>query len=56
MTGPEVRQFILDSGLHLWQVAAALNITDSYFSRKLRSNFSEEETERIKAIVHELTA
>lgn len=55
MTGPEVRQMILDSGLYLWQVAAALGITDNTFSRKLRFDFSDDETERIKAIVKELS-
>lgn len=55
MTGPEIRQMILDSGLYLWQVAKALGITDNYFSRKLRNDFSEAETEQIKAIVKELS-
>lgn len=56
MTGPEVRQMILDSGLYIWQVAAALGITDSYFSRKLRYNFSDDEADRIKSIIKELSA
>ena len=55
MTGPEVRQMILNSGLYLWQVAKALGITDNSFSRKLRYDFSEAEVEQIKAIVKELT-
>ena len=56
MTGPEVKKMILDSGLYLWQVAKALGITDSYFSRKIRSDFSETEAEQIKAIIKELSA
>ena len=55
MTGPEIRQMILDSGLYLWQVAKALGITDNSFSRKLRYDFSETDTEKIKAIIKELS-
>lgn len=55
MTGPEIRKLILDSGLYLWQVAKALGISDNSFSRKLRYDFSEAETERIKSIVKELS-
>lgn len=54
MSGAEVKQAIVDSGLKLWQVAYAFGISDSSFSRKLRKDFTESETERIFAIIEQL--
>ena len=40
--------------MKLWQIADKLGITDSYFSRKLRKEFTNEEKEKIRAIIAEL--
>lgn len=51
MSGSEVKQLVLDSGLKLWQVAEHWGLTDSNFSRRLRKPFDEKEVDRIKAII-----
>lgn len=54
MNGQDVKQLILDNGLKIWQVAYAFGITDGNFSRKLRKDFSEADTERVLKIIDEL--
>lgn len=54
MNGQDVKQLILDSGLKIWQVAYAYGITDGNFSRKLRRDFSEADTEKVLSIIDEL--
>ena len=56
MTGAEVRQMILESGVRLWKVADTLGITDNSFSRRLRHDFTNEEVEQVRQIVKELQA
>ncbi len=56
MNGTDVKRLILDSGVKLWQVAERWGLTDSNFSRRLRNPFSENEVQRIKGIIFELTA
>lgn len=52
-------QFIRDhakrSGVKLWEIAYALNIADSNFSRKLRLELPDAERERILAIIDEIS-
>ena len=43
MKNLEIRQKIQVEGLKLWQVAYAIGINDSNFSRKLRHELSESE-------------
>ena len=54
LSGAEVKAFILEQGLRLWQVAQKLNMNDGNFSRKLRNNFTDDEVKQIKTIVKEL--
>lgn len=54
MTGEEIRELILASGVKLWQVAERFGCTDGNFSRKLRHDFSEADSDRVLAIVNEL--
>lgn len=54
MSGAEVREMIQSAGFKLWQVAELWGISDGNFSRRLRKPFSDEEVERIKAIIAEL--
>lgn len=56
MTGAEIRDMILDSGLRLWRVAEKLGMTDTTFSKRLRHDFSDEEAERIKNAIGEIKA
>lgn len=54
MTGTEVKAYILEQGIRLWQVAQKLNMNDGNFSRRLRKDFTDEEVKQIKTIVKEL--
>lgn len=54
MTGTEIKQRILDANLKIWQVAYSFGITDGNFSRRLRKDFSEDDTERVLRIIDEL--
>ena len=54
MTGQEVRDEIINSGVRLWQVADILGVTDSTFSRKLRHDFSEEEVEQVRTAIEKI--
>lgn len=54
MNGSEIKEKILGAGLKLWQVAYAYGTTDSNFSRLLRKDFTNEQTEKILSIIEEL--
>lgn len=54
MNNKELKQIITTNGLYLWQVAEALGITDSTFSRKLRKELTDDEKNNILRIVEEL--
>lgn len=54
MTGAEIKQLIISSGVRLWQVADLWGLTDGNFSRRLRKPFNADEVERIKAIIAQL--
>ena len=56
MSGAEVKKRILAAGLKLWQVAYVFGVTDGNFSRKLRKDFSEEDTEKVLTIIERLKA
>jgi hypothetical protein len=47
---------ICAAGLKLWQVAEGLGTSDSYFSKKLRHEFSDKDKARVRAIITSLTA
>lgn len=54
MNGSEVKERINTAGLKLWQVAYAYGVTDSHFSRLLRKDFTDEQTNKILSIIEEL--
>lgn len=56
MKNTDIRKEIAAAGLKLWQVAEGLGTSDSYFSKKLRHEFSDEEKARVRAIITSLTA
>jgi len=47
----DVRLKAVESGVRLWQVAQALGITDGSFSRKLRTELSDEEKTEIFSVI-----
>lgn len=55
MTGKDVKKMITDSGLKCWQVAEAWGLCDSNFSRRLRKPFSDEEVNKLKKIIYDLS-
>ena len=55
MKNKDVRSAIADAGLRMWQVAEALNIADTTFCRKLRRELSDEDKERVYAVIAELS-
>lgn len=50
----DVRQFALEKGVKLWQIAINLGINDGNFSRRLRVELPQHEKEKIFAIIDEL--
>lgn len=56
MSGTEIKKRILAAGLKIWQVAYAFGCTDGNFSRKLRRDFSDADTERVLSIIEKLKA
>lgn len=56
MTGQELRIEILEAGVHLWQVAEAIGLSEFTFSRKLRHDFSDEQVQQIREAVKAIQA
>ena len=56
MENKAVRDAARNKGVKLWEVAERLEITDGNFSRRLRRQLPAEETERILAIIDEISA
>lgn len=55
MRNSDIRQEIKSAGLRLWQIAEALGLQDSNFSRRLRHELSEAEKEKIREIIADLS-
>ena len=56
MSGAEIKKRILAAGLKIWQVAYVFGVTDGNFSRRLRKDFSAEDTEKVLSIIERLKA
>lgn len=54
MKNQDIRQEVKEAGLHLWQIAEGLGMTDGNFSRLLRHELPEEKKSRIRTIISEL--
>lgn len=54
MANKDIRLAAGAKGLKLWQIADALGITDSYFSRKLRKELPPEDKEKIFTLIAQL--
>lgn len=55
MRNSDIRQEIKFAGLRLWQIAEALGLQDSNFSRRLRHELSEAEKAKIREIIADLS-
>lgn len=56
MCNSDIRLEVVGAGLKFWQIADGLGITDSYFSKKLRKELSDQEKEKIRTIIANLKA
>ena len=54
MSGAEIKEIIKAAGIKIWQVAKKFGMNDGNFSRKLRDNFSDEDTQKVLSIIEEL--
>lgn len=54
MYNQDIRRAAAKAGIKLWQIADAIGITDSTFSRKLRKELAQEEKEVIFNIISKL--
>lgn len=50
----KIREKARNSGVRLWQIADALGMQESLFSKKLRKELTEEEQEKILSIIDDL--
>ena len=51
----EIRETAARAGVKLWEVADALGVADSTFSRKMRHELSDEERSQVLRIIDELS-
>lgn len=51
----DIRLAAAGAGIHLWQIAQALGVTDSTFSRMLRVELTPADKQRIAAIISSLS-
>lgn len=56
MNNADIRQAAKSAGVYLWQVAAALGISEPTMTRKLRFELSEDEKGKLKEIISSLAA
>lgn len=54
MANIAIRQYALEKGVKLWEIAQSLDIADSSFSRKLRFELPLTEKTKILAIIDEI--
>lgn len=54
MTGTEIKRIIKEKGVKIWQVAEKFGVADTTFSKYLRKEFNEEDSNRILNIINEL--
>lgn len=54
MCNQDIREYANSHNVKLWQIANALNINDGNFSRKLRTELTEDKKQEIRKIIDEL--
>lgn len=55
MKNQRIREAAKSAGVKLWQIADAVGINDSNFSRKLRHELPEDEQRRILEIIKQIS-
>lgn len=55
MKNKRIREAAAAAGVKHWQIAEALGVADGTFSRKLRHEFDEAETQKVLAIICKLS-
>lgn len=56
MCNKDIKEYARLKKVKLWQVAMAMDMQDSNFSRKLRVELSQEEKQKIKDIIDNLAS
>lgn len=54
MANEDIRRLIFESNIPKWKIASEYGCTDSTFSKKLRAELSQEEKDKIIAIIEKL--
>lgn len=54
MKNADIRRAATESGIRLWEVAEAIGLADSTFSRKLRRELPHEQQEHILTVIREI--
>lgn len=54
MKGAEIKAKVIAAGLKLYEVADEIGITETSFSRKLRKDFNEKDTEKVLKAIEKL--
>ena len=54
MKNLDIRKEADQAGVKLWQIAYAIGINDSNFSRRLRRELPEKEKQRIRSIIDDI--
>lgn len=55
MKNDDIKNEVKSAGLRLWQIAEALGMQDSNFSRRLRHELSDAEKVKIREIIADLS-
>lgn len=55
MSNTDIRAEIMAAGLRHWQIAEHLGVSESWLCRKLRHELPEDEKEKIRSVIKELT-
>lgn len=56
MRNKTIREAAKKSGVFLWEIAVALNVSEATIMRKLRKELSAEETKKILNVIEQLAA
>lgn len=54
MVNQEIKMAAVKAGVKLWQIADAIGLSDSNFSRKLRHELPEDDKRRILSVIADL--
>ncbi len=52
----DVREQAKKAGVYLWQIAAAIGVSEPTFNRRMRVEMPENEKERVKQVINHIAA